>query len=69
LLRGLCQDKLAALGPDTRLDEVTGLDSLRLVEAIALLEEHFQVVVDTDGLADLRTVGDLVRLILAARAG
>lgn len=66
LLRRLCQERLVDLRPETRLDEVAGLDSLRLIEAVAQLEERFGVVIDTDNLAELRMVGDIARLILDA---
>ena len=49
----------------TPLDMLDGLDSLRLLETVALAEEHFGVQVDTGGLDALQTVGDIVRLITA----
>jgi len=52
-----------------RLDAIERLDSLRLLETIALAEEHFGVAVDTSGFGELETVADIVRLLSAARQG
>ena len=46
-----------------------GADSLRLLETVALAEEHFGVQVDTGGLDALTTVGDIVRLIAPDAVG
>ena len=57
------------IGLDTALSRLDGLDSLRLLETVALAEEHFGVQVATGGLDALATVGDIVRLIAAAQGG
>lgn len=57
------------LDPATPIEVVPDLDSLRLMETIALLEEHFAVTVDTDGLAALADLGDISALVLEARLG
>ncbi len=54
---------------ETLLYDVDGLDSLRLLETVALAEEALGVVVDTGGLGQLETVGDIVRLLVTAREG
>jgi acyl carrier protein len=51
------------IGLETALDTLDGVDSLRLLETVALAEERFGVQVDTGGLDGLETVGDIVRLI------
>ena len=51
------------IGLDSALDTLDGVDSLRLLETVALAEEKFGVQVDTGGLDALETVGDIVRLI------
>ncbi len=51
------------IGLDSALDTLDGVDSLRLLETVALAEEQFGVQVDTGGLDALETVGDIVRLI------
>jgi hypothetical protein len=39
------------------------------LETVALAEEALGVVVDTGGLGQLETVGDIVRLLVTAREG
>ena len=51
------------IGLDSALDTLDGVDSLRLLETVALAEDQFGVQVDTGGLDALETVGDIVRLI------
>ena len=54
---------------ETKLYDLDGLDSLRLLETVALAEEHFGVQVETGGLGQIETVGDIVRLVAAGRRG
>ena len=42
------------------------LDSLAMLEIIGQLEERFGLAVDEDQLVDLKTVGDLLRVLNAA---
>ena len=55
-------------GMGTALYDIDGLDSLRLLETVALAEEACGVQVETGGLGALETLGDIVRLIGAGRA-
>jgi acyl carrier protein len=41
-------------------------DSLDLVELVMKLEDSLDITIDEDDLADVRTVGDAVNLILTA---
>jgi acyl carrier protein len=50
----------------TALAEIENLDSLRILEAIALVEAEFGVEIDTAGLDTFETAGDVVRAIVAA---
>jgi acyl carrier protein len=58
---------------DQPLDEATrlvgdlGLDSLDKIELIQELEDEFDVFIDEDDLSNVKTVGDLVRLVDDAR--
>ncbi len=54
---------------DSALHELDGVDSLRLLETVALAEEQFGVMVETGGLGQIETVGDIVRLVVAGRRG
>lgn len=52
---------------ETQLWALDGLDSLRLLETVALAEETFGVLVETGGLGQLETLGDIVRLVAAGK--
>ena len=45
------------------LAEITAVDSLRLVEVVAALDEEFQTRLPSDDLASVQSVEDLVRLV------
>jgi acyl carrier protein len=55
-----------ALSPETVLADIPDMDSLRLLECVALAERRFAVEVRTDQFESLVTVGDIVRLLVAA---
>lgn len=68
LLRGLCKDDLLHLAMQTRLDTLPGMDSLKSLQAVALLEEQFRIQIDLEALdRPLRTVEDIVKLVRAVR--
>lgn len=48
------------------LADVPALDSLRLLEVVALAEERFGLRIEAAGLDGLATVGDVVALLLRA---
>ncbi|MBQ4206959.1 MAG: acyl carrier protein [Clostridia bacterium] len=52
----------ASLGADTTWEEI-GADSIDLVDLISELEEKFDVSIPDEAIDDLRTVGDVARLI------
>jgi hypothetical protein len=66
-LRRVTRQSTALLGSATPLDDIEGLDSLKVIETVALLEDHFAVAVDSLSLDGLTTVGDIVRIIARAR--
>ena len=68
LLGTLSQQPPSILRPDMLLGDVPGLDSLRLVQAIALLEEHFDVEVNVVTLENLEHVHDVIEAISQAGA-
>jgi acyl carrier protein len=67
LLRQVCALGEINLSPGESLDAIEGLDSLRLLQVVAHLEEHFQVEVDIEALNDLTRVGDVLAAISGAR--
>lgn len=45
------------------LAEITALDSLKLVEIVAALDDEFHTRLPSDDLAGVHTVDDMVRLV------
>jgi acyl carrier protein len=66
LLQRICECEGHCLTADTPLEDIPGIDSLRLLETVAHLEERFRVEIDTVALDDLRCVRDIVTMIAAA---
>ena len=56
-----------AIGPDARLREDLGLDSLDAVELAIAAERAFGVDIEEEQVARLRTVADIVALVAALR--
>ena len=48
----------------TRIDSL-GLDSIAVMEMVGYVEENLDLVFDDEGLADVETIGDLMRLCTA----
>jgi acyl carrier protein len=48
----------------TRLTELPGIDSMRLVQAVVKCEKHWGITLDEDELVEVRTGADLVDLIV-----
>jgi acyl carrier protein len=65
-LRRVCEHPLPALSPDTYLDELPGMDSLRVLHVIAALEEQFGVQIDVAALDRLHQVRDVLDAVLTA---
>lgn len=45
------------------------LESIQVIEYLCDVEDHFDLVIDEDSLADVRTVGDLAAVIVSLRNG
>jgi acyl carrier protein len=63
----ICQRPESVLAPTTRLDEVAGMDSMKWIETIAVLEERLGVEIETHNLDALVVVDDIVELLALAR--
>ena len=59
--------ELSEVTPQLSLSSVTW-DSLAIVSTIALIDEHFAVMVDGQALAACTSVAEIQALILAAKA-
>jgi acyl carrier protein len=64
--RRVCQHPLPELSPDMYLDELPGMDSLRVLHVIAALEEQFGVQIDVAALDRLYRVRDVLDAVIAA---
>jgi acyl carrier protein len=67
-LRGICQNPLPDLTPETYLDELPGMDSLRVLHVVAMMEEQFGVEIDVAALDRLQQVQDVVRAVGMAQS-
>lgn len=66
-LRKLCEDPLPDLSPDTYLDELPGMDSLRMLHAIAAIEEQHGIEIDVAALDQMYRVQDIMNAVRAAQ--
>jgi acyl carrier protein len=62
LIQNLLQYR-KSITPDKRLIEDLGFDSLKVMEFIATLEDELEVSISLKRLMDVKTVGDVYRLV------
>lgn len=55
------------ISAESRLIEDLAIDSLDLVGVLLDIQDHFDVVIDDDDVASLRTVADLAAYVAARR--
>jgi acyl carrier protein len=67
VVRKICQHPLPDLAPDTHLDELPGMDSLRVLHVVAMMEEQFGVEIDVTALDHMHQVQDVLRAVRAAQ--
>ncbi len=53
----------SVITPETDIIDDLGADSLDLVELVMSLEEHYDIVLTDDKTADVRTVGQVVKML------
>lgn len=56
-------DKTETLKPDSALVADLGLESVQIIEFLCEVEDHFDIVIGEDSLADVVTVSDLAKLV------
>lgn len=56
-------EKGVALTPDSALVADLGLESVQIIEFLCEVEDHFDIVIGEDSLADVVTVSDLAELV------
>ncbi|MSO99809.1 MAG: acyl carrier protein [Acetobacteraceae bacterium] len=67
LLRRLNACENLEISAETSLEVIPGLDSLRLLQAVAHLEEHFHVEIEVGALDDLHLVRDILNAVSSAQ--
>ena len=55
------------LHPTTKLLADLGLESIQIIEYLCEVEDHFDLAIDEDSLADVHTIADLAHVV--ARIG
>ncbi|MCX5053058.1 MULTISPECIES: acyl carrier protein [unclassified Streptomyces] len=65
VIRQLSEEQDQPIDHDTRLNEDLGLDSLSQIEVITSVEKLLSLTVPDDQVAKIRTVGDIVTVVLA----
>jgi acyl carrier protein len=66
-LRRVCECEDIVVSPDTNLEAIPQIDSLRLLLAIAHLEQQFGVEIDVAAFDSFRHVGDILSAVASAR--
>ncbi len=66
ILRRLCELDRLELSPDMPLVDIPGIDSLRILQTVALAEEHFRMEIDVVALENLHRVRDVMNAIAPA---
>ena len=54
-------EKPIQLGEDTDLIEEVGLDSMKVMDLVMQIEDHFDISVPLNILPDVRSIGDLAQ--------
>ena len=62
-------DERRTVDATTALIADLALESIQVIEYLCDVEDHFDLVIDEDSLADVRTVGDLAAVIVSLRNG
>ena len=67
IVREEVEDDTIVLTPETQARDVPGWDSLAHVRIVVAIEEAFGVEFETSAVTGLKNVGDLIRLLEAAK--
>jgi acyl carrier protein len=63
LLAPIAGNRVAVIDEQTGLTSELGLDSLQVMDLVVAIEDHFDISVPINALAELKTVGELALLI------
>jgi acyl carrier protein len=59
----ISEARLAVIGEDTELTSQLALDSLKVMDLLVAVEDHFDISVPINALADVKTVGDFASVV------
>ena len=62
-------DQPATLSAETAFIADLGLESIQVIEYLCEVEDRFDLVIDEDTLADVRTIGELAAVVHRLREG
>ncbi|MGE0625184.1 MAG: acyl carrier protein [Pseudomonadales bacterium] len=63
LLRTALDKEFPDLGTTTDLVDDLDLESIQVMDFIAEVEDHFDILIEVDRLASIRTLGELAQLV------
>ena len=63
LLRSALNKEFPDLGAATDLVDDLALESIQVMDFIADVEDHFDILIEVDRLASIRTLAELARLV------
>jgi acyl carrier protein len=59
IIQPLVKNRQVAIGEDTELTGQLAMDSLQVMDLVVAVEDHFDINVPLNSLAEVKTVGDL----------
>ncbi len=63
LLRQALDQPLPDLTPNTDLIDELSLESIQVMDFIAEVEDHYDIIIEVDRLASVRTISDMAALV------
>jgi acyl carrier protein len=67
LLRQALDQPLPALTPTTDLVDELALESIQVMDFVAEVEDHYDIIIEVDRLATVRTIQDMSKLVAEAQ--
>ncbi|MGY3230792.1 acyl carrier protein [Luteibacter sp. HA06] len=64
LITPIAEGRVAVIDENTGITSELGMDSLKVMDLVVAVEDHFDISVPINALSEVRTVGDFATLIL-----